>query len=104
MHRKRISKKSQSIIEGFIFFSLTAGFISCLILYLWIYTEVDETTLAIEIQNATLREFENQIFELRNETESLSRVDVISNKARKEINMVYTQPEIYQIEIFENRD
>jgi hypothetical protein len=104
MRRRRISKKSQSIIEGFIFFSLTTGFVTCLILYLWIYTEIDETTLTIEIQNATLREFKNQIFELRNETERLSRVDVISNKAQKEINMVFTEPETYQIEIFGNID
>ena len=101
MHRKRISRKSQSIKEGFVFFSLTTGLITCLILYLWVYTEVDETTLAIEIQNATLKEFENQIFELRSDTELLSRVDVISKKAQKEINMVFTQPEIYQIEILE---
>ena len=101
MHRRRISKKSRNIKEGLVFFSLTTGLIACLILYLWVYTEVDETTLAIEIQNATLKEFENQIFELRSDTELLSRVDVISNKAQKEINMVFTEPEIYQIEIFE---
>ena len=104
MHRKRISRKSKNIKEGFLFFSLTTGLIACLIFYLWVYTEVDETTLAIEIQNATLKEFENQIFELRNETELLGRVDVISNKAQKEINMVFTEPEIYQIEIFDRID
>ena len=101
MHRKRISKKTKNIKEGFMFLSLTTDLIACLILYLWVYTEVDETTLAIEIQNATLKEFENQIFELRSETELLSRVDVISKKAQKEINMVFTEPEIYQIEILE---
>ena len=101
MHRKRISRKSRNIKEGFVFLSLTIGLITCLISYLWVYTEVDETTLAIEIQNATLREFENQIFELRSDTELLSRVDVISKKAQKEINMVFTEPEIYQIEILE---
>ncbi len=104
MHRKRISRKSKSIIQGFIFFSTTIGVIISLILYLWVYTEIDETTLAIEIQNATLREFENQIFELRSETESLSRVDIISNKAREEINMVFTEPEIYQIALFKGDD
>ena len=101
MHRRRISKKSRNIKEGFVFFSLTTGLITCLIFYLWVYTEVDETTLAIEIQNATLKEFENQVFELRSETELLSRVDVISKKAQKEINMVFTEPETYQIEILE---
>jgi hypothetical protein len=104
MHRRRISKRSQGIIQGFIFFSITIGVIASLILYLWVYTEIDETTLAIEIQNITLREFENQIFELRSETESLSRVDIISNKAREEINMVFTEPEIYQIAVFKNDD
>ena len=91
-------------MQGFIFFSTTIGVIISLILYLWVYTEIDETTLAIEIQNATLREFENQIFKLRSETESLSRVDIISNKAREEINMVFTEPEIYQIALFKGDD
>ena len=101
MHRKRISRKSRNIKEGFVFFSLTTGLIACLIFYLWVYTEVDETSLAIDIQNATLKEFENQIFELRSETELLSRVDVISKKAQKEINMVFTEPETFQIKILE---
>ena len=83
MHRKRISRKSRNIKEGFVFFSLTTALITCLIFYLWVYTEVDETTLAIEIQNATLKEFENQIFELRSDTEFLSRVDVISTELKK---------------------
>ena len=103
MHRKRTSKKSKNIIQGFIFFSLTTSIIISLIIYLWVYTEIDETTLAIEIQNATLKEFENQIFELKNETESLNRVDIISNKAHNEINMIYTEPEIFQIEIPKNK-
>tara|TARA_B100000579_G_C22738500_1_gene807872 strand:- start:66 stop:386 length:321 start_codon:yes stop_codon:yes gene_type:complete len=97
MHRKRISKNSKNIIQGLIFFFSTAGIISSLIMYLWVYTEVDETTLAIEIQNATLKEFENQLFKLKNETELLSRVDIISKKAREEINMIVTEPEIFQI-------
>ena len=100
MHRKRISKKSKNIIQGLIFFFSTASIISSLIIYLWVYTEVDETTLAIEIQNATLKEFENQLFELRSETEFLSRVDIISKKAREEINMIVTEPEIFQIAIY----
>ena len=102
MHRKRISKKSKNIIQGLIFFFSTASIISSLIIYLWVYTEVDETTLAIEIQNATLKEFENQLFELKSETEFLSRVDIISKKAREEINMIVTEPEIFQIALYED--
>ena len=102
MHRKRISKKSKNIIQGLIFFFSTASIISSLIIYLWVYTEVDETTLAIEIQNATLKEFENQLFKLKNETEFLSRVDIISKKAREEINMIVTEPEIFQIALYQD--
>ena len=102
MHRKRISKKSKNIIQGLIFFFSTASIISSLIIYLWVYTEVDETTLAIEIQNATLKEFENQLFELKSETEFLSRVDIISKRAREEINMIVTEPEIFQIALYED--
>jgi len=102
MHRKRISKKSQNIIQGLMFFFFTSIIITSLILYLWVYTEIDETTLAIEIQNATLKEFENELFELRSETESLNRVDIISKKAKEEINMIFTEPEIIQIAIFNN--
>ena len=61
MHRKRISKKQQSLIQGFLFFLFTIGTVFCLIIYLWVYTEIDETTLTIEIQNTTLKEFENQL-------------------------------------------
>ena len=61
MHRKRISKKRQSLIQGFLFFLFTIGTVCCLIIYLWVYTEIDETTLTIEIQNTTLKEFENQL-------------------------------------------
>ena len=39
------------MIQGFLFFLFTIGTISCLIIYLWVYTENDETTLTIEIQN-----------------------------------------------------
>ena len=102
MHRKRISKKSQSIVQGILFFLFTTSIISSLIIYLWVYTEIDETTLAIEIQNTTLKEFENQMSALKSDIEYLSRVDVISKRAQEEINMVFTDPEIFQIAIFNN--
>lgn len=71
--------------------------ISCLIIYLWVYTEIDETLLAIEIQNATAKELQNEINELQSTNESLSRSDVIAKRAQKELNMVFSQPETLQI-------
>jgi cell division protein FtsB len=77
----------------------TLGIISCLIIYLWVYTEIDETLLAIEIQNSTANELQNEVNELQSIIESLSRPDVIARKAQKELNMVFTQPETLQIAI-----
>ena len=42
MGKKRISKKTMNIIHSLIFFISTFALISCLIMYLWVYTEVDE--------------------------------------------------------------
>ena len=73
--------------------------ISCLIIYLWVYTEIDETLLAMEIQNSTAQELQNEINELQSVNESLSRSDVIAKRAQKELDMVFSQPETLQIYI-----
>ncbi len=61
MRRKRISKKNQDLIQSFIFFLSTIVIISSLIIYLWVYTEIDETLLAIDIQKSTANEMKNEI-------------------------------------------
>ena len=104
MHRKRITKKQQSLIQGFLFFLFTIGTVGCLIIYLWVYTEIDETTLTIEIQNTTLKEFENQLSTLKSQIELLSRADMISKRATEELNMVFTEPEIFQIILNDARE
>jgi len=102
MLQKRISRRSKDIIQSIIFFISTIMVISCLIIYLWVYTEIDETLLAIEIQNATAKELQNEINELQSTNESLSRSDVIAKRAQKELNMVFSQPETLQIYLNEN--
>ena len=97
MIRKRISKRTRDIIQSLVFFISTLGIISSLIIYLWVYTEIDETLLAIEIQNSTAKELQNEINELQSTNESLSRSDVIAKRAQKELNMVFSQPETLQI-------
>ena len=99
MARKRISKRRRDLIQSFIFFISTLSIISCLIIYLWVYTEIDETLLVIEIQNSTVQEFQNEVHELQNDIESLSRADIIAKRARNELDMVFTQPETLQITI-----
>ena len=97
MKRKRISKKTQNVFQSIIFFGSTILVISCLIFYLWVYTEIDETLLFIEIQTSTVRELENEIYELKNSIESLNRADAIANRAKKELKMVFTDPETLNV-------
>ena len=66
-------------------------------MYLWVYTEIDETLLFTEIQTATVRELENEIYEIKNSIESLNRADAIAKRAKKELNMVFTDPETLNI-------
>ena len=76
--------------------------ISGLIIYLWVYTEIDETMLAIEVQNQVTKELDNSLKELKMEVVNLSRSDRISSVARNELNMVPAEPETLMI--FINKD
>ena len=71
--------------------------ISGLIIYLWVYTEIDETMLAIEVQNQVTKELDNSLKELKMEVVNLSRSDRISSVARNELNMVPAEPETLMI-------
>ena len=99
MLKKRLSKKAINILQSIIFFLSSVTIISCLIVYLWVYTEIDETLLAIEIQNSTAEELQNIIDELNNEIESLERADVIAKRAQNELKMVFTEPETLRVTI-----
>ena len=94
-----MSKKNMKILQSMIFFISTVGIILCLIVYLWVYTEIDETLLAIEIQNSTAEELQNVIYELNNQIESLKRADVIAKRAENELKMVFTEPETLRVTV-----
>ena len=100
--RKRRSKKSSEFIQTLLFFMTTMLSISGLIIYLWVYTEIDETMLAIEVQNQVTKELDNSLKELKMEVLNLSRSDRISSVARNELNMVPAEPETLMI--FINKD
>ena len=104
MARKRISKKTRDVIQSLIFFTSTMAIISCLIMYLWVYTEIDETLLVIEIQNSTAKELQNRVHELKSQIESMSRADVIAKKAQDELKMVFTEPETLRITVNPGKD
>ena len=90
-------------MQGILFFLFTVGSIVCLIIYLWIFKYIDESMLAIEIQNTTARELRNEIDELKNKIEKLSRSDVITQKAKQELGMVVAAPETLFIVINKHR-
>ena len=66
--------------------------IAGLILYLWVYTEIDETVINIETQKQVSKELKNSLNELEIEISRLSRGDRISNFARKELGMIPAKP------------
>ena len=106
MFKKRMSKRALNILQSIIFFISTISIILCLIVYLWVYTEIDETLLAIEIQNSTAEELQNVIHELNKQIESLKRADIIAKRAEDELKMVFTEPETLRvrIDIMENEN
>jgi len=90
---KRRSKKQKEIIQTLLFFFFTATTIIGLIAYLWVYSEVDETLYAIEVQYTTLYELQNNIEEMKSDIDYLQRADMVAKKAREELNMVPAEPE-----------
>lgn len=95
--RRRRSKKRNEFLQTLLFFLTTILSISGLIIYLWVYTEINETLLAIEVQSQVSKELENSVKELKMDVSNLSRSDRISNVARVELKMVPAQPETLMI-------
>ncbi|MEA1881171.1 MAG: hypothetical protein U9N31_02040 [Candidatus Marinimicrobia bacterium] len=100
--RRRRSKKKREFFQTLLFFSTTIFSIAGLILYLWVYTEVDETMLALEVQDQVVKELENSAKELKMEIAQLTRGDRISQVARTELNMVPAHPETLMIYVNKN--
>ena len=102
--QNRKSLKTSSFYQGLIFFFSTIGSIVSLILYLWIFKEIDESILSVEIQNATARSLKNELDELKNKIESLSRSDVVTARATNELNMIIAIPETLVIAMRQDED
>ncbi len=99
-HRR--SKKQKEYLQTITFFLVTILSITGLITYLWVYTEVDETLMALEIQNSTVDELVDDIKELQSKMEYLQRADVIATKAQRELGMVTARPESITVYIEPN--
>ena len=99
MRKRRRSLKNKEFFESIIFFSSSILSIFGLIMYLWIYTEIDQNMLAINTQKKVKNELENNLNELKMEISQLSRGDRISKYAKDELGMIPAIPETLIIEI-----
>ena len=99
---KRNARKQKEFIQTLSFFGITIASIVGLISYLWVYTEIDETLIAIELQKATREELNNSIKDLQNDIALLGRVDRVTDKAKKELGMVFATPETISVYINPN--
>ena len=99
--KKRRSRKNNDLIQTVIFFSSSILSIAGLIIYLWIYTEIDQTVINIETQKQVSKELRNSLNELEIEISRLSRGDRISRIARTELGMVPAKPETIMIYIYQ---
>ncbi len=86
-------KRQKEFLHTLLFFGITTVSIAGLLVYLWIYTEIDEALIGIEVQNGTVTELNNSIEELNGEIAGLARVDRITSIAREKLNMVVAHPE-----------
>ena len=97
--KRRRSRKNQEYLQSFLFFLSSILSIVGLLVYLWVYTEIDETVIGIETQKQVALELQNSIDELEIEISQLSRGDRISRVARTELKMVPAKPETVMIYI-----
>lgn len=99
MRKRRRSLKNKEFFESIIFFSSSILSIFGLIMYLWIYTEIDQNMLAINTQKKVKNELKNNLNELKMEISQLSRGDRISKYAKDELGMIPAIPETLIVEI-----
>ena len=98
--KRRRSRKNREYLQSFLFFCSSILSIAGLLIYLWVYTEIDETVINIETQKQVMFELKNTIDELEIEISKLSRGDRISYVARTELGMIPAKPET--VMIYEN--
>ncbi len=92
--KKNVRKlRQKEFMQTLSFFLVTVFSIGGLIIYLWVYTEIDETMMAIEIQRSTMGELNNTIKELKSDISRLNRVDRITSVAKNELGMIMAEPE-----------
>ena len=95
------ARKQRKVFKSLIPYIIGIAVVSGALLYVWIYSEVDHTLDEVEILLSTAQELSDDINLLKDDIEYLSRVDVLTNRAKVELGMVFTAPETIEIYIDE---
>ena len=72
-NKRRRSRKNREYLQSFLFFCSSILSIAGLLIYLWVYTEIDEKVINIQTQKQVVFELKNTIDELEIEISKLSR-------------------------------
>ena len=80
--KENVKKSSKFSPKHYFFWINNFSYFLFNYLFMGLY-EIDETLLFVEIQTSTVRELENEIYELKNSIESLNRADAIAKRAKK---------------------
>ena len=93
------ARKQRQVLKTLVPYFVGLVIISAAVLYVWMYYKVDSTLKEVEILQETALKLDDDINLLKDDIEYLSRVDVLTNRAKTELGMVFTAPETIEIHI-----
>ena len=102
MKKKGRSKKIKNVLDTLFFYFITFISIGGLVLYLWVYTKIDKSMYALEIQKLTLEELLDEINVLQSDIDALSKPNIVSEKVREKWKMETAYPESIEVYISSN--
>lgn len=91
--KRRPSKRKKEFIQTVTFFFISIFSITSLLVYLWVYNEINLTIRDVEALRTVAAGLENDNKILTNDVSRLQRIDRITQIARDELGMVTAAPE-----------
>ncbi len=91
--KRRPSKRKKEFIQTITFFFISIFSITSLLVYLWVYNEINLTIRDVEALRTVTAGLENDNKILTNDVSRLQRIDRITQIAHEELGMVTAAPE-----------
>jgi len=89
----RRTKKRREFISSLLFFTITLLSISGLLTYLWVFNEINLTSMENNMLRKITLKIETENKNINSKIASLERIDRITNIAKNELKMVTPEPE-----------